>query len=80
MCERLRLLAGRKMAAREPRDCESFRIKAFLRENDLTMLERIFVAAADEKRNLAAVCIVYAAEIEPGSLSAVLGDKAGGTI
>lgn len=41
------------------------------------LLERIFVAAADEERQLAAICVEDAAEIEPGSLGTVVGDKTG---
>ena len=81
MREGLWLLVRRKVAAGKMRDRESASAQAFFREHDLTtLLERIFVAAAHQERNLAAICLVDAAEIEPASFGAVLRREAGGTI
>ena len=43
---------------------------------DLTMFEGVFVAAADQERELAAISVEYLLEIQPVSLPLLVGDEA----
>ena len=56
-------------------DRESSFAQALFRKRYLAMLERIFVATADDERNLAAVGVEDAPEIEAVSLRPVLVTK-----
>ena len=61
-------------------DRESSFAQALFRKRYLAMLERIFVATADDERNLAAVGVEDAPEIEAVSLRPVLVDETCGAI
>jgi hypothetical protein len=60
----------------QPFDLEAEHAQSFLREIDLPVFKRIFVAAAHQKRELIAISHVEATEVEPIALRFVISHEA----
>src|SRR6266446_2615438 len=65
-----------EVTAGQPLDLEAELAQPFFREVDLTVLKRIFIAAADQERELIAISLEEAAEVEPIALRLVIGHEA----
>ena len=65
-----------EVTAWQPLDLESQFPQPFLREIDLPVFKRIFVAAADNKRELISISLKEATEVEPVALRFVIGIEA----
>ena len=65
-----------EVTAWQPLDLESQFPQPFLREIDLPVFKRIFVAAADNKRELISISLKEATEVEPVALRFVIGSEA----
>ena len=63
------------MTAGQALDLEAELAQPSFREIDLPVLERILIAAADQKRELIAISLEEAAEVEPVALRFVVGKE-----
>ena len=61
-----------EVATGQPLDLEAEFAQAFLRKVNLPMFKRVFVAAADQKRELSAISLEDVTEIEPVLLRFVI--------
>jgi hypothetical protein len=71
--EGFRLLVGGEMAARQALDLKTGSREPLLREIDLTMLERIFVATANQEWESIAIGVEELSEVEAIALRFVIG-------
>jgi|SRR6516162_7647432 len=62
----------REVAAGQPLDLEAEFAQAVLRKVNLPMFKRVFVAAADQKRELSAISLEDVPEVEPIPLRFVI--------
>jgi len=62
----------REMATGQPLDLEAEFTQAFLRKVNLPMFKRVFVAAADQKRELGTIRLEDLTEVEPSPLRFVV--------
>src|SRR6516165_12789176 len=74
--EGCRLLIRGEVTAGQPLDLEAELAQPFLREIDLPVLKGIFIAAAHPERELTAISLEEAAEVEPIALRFVIGHEA----
>jgi hypothetical protein len=68
---------SREVATGQPLDLEAEFAQAFLRKVNLPMFKRVLVAAADQKRELIAISLEDATEVEPIPLRFVIRREAG---
>lgn len=59
---------GGEVATRQPLDSDAELAQSILREVDLSMLEGIFVTAADQERKLIAICLEEVTEVQAFAL------------
>jgi len=67
---------GGEVTAGQPLDLEAELAQPYLGEVDLAMFEGIFVAAADQERELVSISVEEGAEVEPIALRLVIGREA----
>jgi len=65
-----------EVTAWQPLDLESQFAQPFLREIDLPVFKRIFVAAADNERELISISLKETTKVEPVALRFVIGREA----
>ena len=75
-CQGFGLLIRGEMTAGQPLYLEAKLAQPFFREVDLPVLKPIFIAAADQERELIAISLEEAAEVEPIALRIVIGHEA----
>src|SRR5215471_19093998 len=75
-CQGFGLLVRGEVTAGQALDLEAELAQPFFREVDLPVLERILIAAADQERELIAISLEEAAEVEPIALRLVIGHEA----
>ena len=68
-CQGFGLLIRGEVTAGQPLDLEAELAQPLFREVDLPVLKRIFIAAADQERELIAISLEEAAEVEPIELA-----------
>src|SRR5215470_3092433 len=73
-----RLLMRAEVTTRQTFDLEAELSQSFLRKVNLPVFKGVFVAATHQERELIAIGLEEAAEVEPAALGFVIGREAGG--
>src|SRR5262245_37971753 len=75
-CQGFGLFIRGEVTAGQPHYLKAELAQPFFREVDLPVLKPIFIAAADQERELIAISLEEAAEVEPIALRLVIGHEA----